>query len=217
MGVVPVAATREEIIEAARKIYPEYPGIADSVIWEIGRDWCKSDLSGCQKCFLDSYCPKNALPVTPQNFQSREDSEIRFKAPEMKPGKYRPRFEEILRLSSECLPEGFRIRLTSSKSNAVIQSQDLPAGLHYEFNDWNNRISVEIDLNAEISPQFMTGLTSLIYRRPPELPVPEFVNQKNGWMRVQYFFTEDTPVADIIRAMNTLIKESFPVFSRPKS
>ena len=59
MGIVPLNASREEIINAARKIYPEYPGIADSVIWEIGRDWCKTDLSGCQKCYLNDYCPKN--------------------------------------------------------------------------------------------------------------------------------------------------------------
>jgi endonuclease III len=57
-GIVPTNATIQQIIEAARKIYPKYPGIADSVVWEIGRDWCKTDLSVCQKCFLNEYCPK---------------------------------------------------------------------------------------------------------------------------------------------------------------
>jgi endonuclease III len=61
MGMVPANASRQQIIEASRKIYPAYPGIADSIIWEIGRDWCKTDLSGCQKCFLNEYCPK--IPV----------------------------------------------------------------------------------------------------------------------------------------------------------
>jgi endonuclease III len=62
LGLVPVNASSLQIIGAARKIYPQYPGIADSVIWEIGRDWCKTDLSGCHNCYLDPYCPKN--PVT---------------------------------------------------------------------------------------------------------------------------------------------------------
>jgi endonuclease III len=61
MGMVPANASIQQIIEAARKIYPKYPGIADSIIWEIGRDWCKTDLSGCHKCYLNEYCPKNPV------------------------------------------------------------------------------------------------------------------------------------------------------------
>jgi len=61
LGLVPANASNQEIIEAARKIYPEYPGIADSIIWEIGRDWCKTDLSGCYACYLSEYCPKHPL------------------------------------------------------------------------------------------------------------------------------------------------------------
>jgi endonuclease III len=59
LGLVPKGASNEMIIEAARKIYPKYPGIADSVIWEIGRDWCKTDMSGCPRCYLNEFCPKN--------------------------------------------------------------------------------------------------------------------------------------------------------------
>lgn len=58
LGLVPVNASIQQIIEAARRIYPAYPGIADSVVWEIGRDYCKSNLSECHLCFLNEFCPK---------------------------------------------------------------------------------------------------------------------------------------------------------------
>jgi endonuclease III len=61
MGLVPAGASNEEIIGAARKIYPSYPGLADSIIWEIGRNWCKTDLSGCGECYLEEWCPKNPV------------------------------------------------------------------------------------------------------------------------------------------------------------
>ncbi|HTY51833.1 MAG TPA: hypothetical protein VMB35_01400 [Methanomicrobiales archaeon] len=60
LGLITANASNQEIIETARKIYPDYPGIADSIVWEIGRLWCE-DLSNCCKCFLNKFCPKNPL------------------------------------------------------------------------------------------------------------------------------------------------------------
>jgi len=58
-GMVPKNASEKQIIEAARNIYPDYPKIAESLIREIGRKYCKGDFSGCDMCYLNEYCPKN--------------------------------------------------------------------------------------------------------------------------------------------------------------
>lgn len=60
-GLVPKNASERQITDAIIKIYPDYPKIADSVIWEIGREYCKGDFSGCDRCYLNEYCPKNQI------------------------------------------------------------------------------------------------------------------------------------------------------------
>ena len=62
LGLVPPGASNQEIIVAARKIYPMYPGIADSLVWEIGREWCRADFSGCGECYLEEWCAKRKAP-----------------------------------------------------------------------------------------------------------------------------------------------------------
>jgi endonuclease-3 len=147
-GLVPANASNLQIIEAARKIYPKYPGIADSIIWEIGRDWCKTDLSGCPECYLNDYCPKNQVSF--DNASNRDKDRIskmnltaiaknKSATLGITPGKYRSRFEEILRLSEGILPHNFHIHFTSSKTNAVIKDPNLLSGVRYEFNDWNDK------------------------------------------------------------------------------
>jgi len=58
LGLVPKSASRDDIIQSARLLYPQYPGIFDSVCWEIGEAWCKPEHQQCEKCFMDEYCPK---------------------------------------------------------------------------------------------------------------------------------------------------------------
>jgi len=58
LGLVPENASKDQIIAAARTLYPQYPGIFDSVCWEIGEGWCKPSQPQCDICFLERYCPK---------------------------------------------------------------------------------------------------------------------------------------------------------------
>lgn len=54
----------DSIVEAmycARELYPEFPGIIDFSLWEIGRNWCRPRNRQCQDCYLCDHCPK----VTP--------------------------------------------------------------------------------------------------------------------------------------------------------
>ncbi|SCL76761.1 putative HhH-GPD family protein [Methanoculleus chikugoensis] len=56
IGFVPKDATRNDIINLARELYPEYPGIFDSVCWEIGEAWCRPNSPLCENCILKGLC-----------------------------------------------------------------------------------------------------------------------------------------------------------------
>lgn len=58
LGLVSKNASDDEVIYSARKLYPEYPGIFDTLCWEIGRNWCKPHKPDCNNCYLEQYCPK---------------------------------------------------------------------------------------------------------------------------------------------------------------
>jgi len=47
---------REHIINAARKEYPEYPGILDKPAWFIGKEFCFNENPMCSKCPLGEVC-----------------------------------------------------------------------------------------------------------------------------------------------------------------
>lgn len=47
-----------ELIYAARELYPEYPGIFDLSSWKIGRNSFYSRNPDCQNCYLFNYFPK---------------------------------------------------------------------------------------------------------------------------------------------------------------
>jgi len=58
LGFVPKSASKNDIIQTARNLYPQYPGVFDSVCWEIGEVWCKPEYQQCEKCFMNADCPK---------------------------------------------------------------------------------------------------------------------------------------------------------------
>lgn len=49
----------KEIIKKARELNPEYPGIIDLSLWEIGRTYCHSDNPACHVCLMHKLCPKH--------------------------------------------------------------------------------------------------------------------------------------------------------------
>jgi endonuclease III len=58
LGLVSKDASLTSIISCSREIYPDYPGIFDSICWEIGEAWCKPDSPKCPECWLNNLCPK---------------------------------------------------------------------------------------------------------------------------------------------------------------
>lgn len=57
-GLVKADATNEEIIYKARELCPEFPGIIDYSLWEVGRNWCRPSNADCENCILKAECSK---------------------------------------------------------------------------------------------------------------------------------------------------------------
>jgi endonuclease III len=56
MGFVPEGACDEDIIYRMREIYPEYPGVFDVVLWELGRTRCRPENPACTSCEWAAQC-----------------------------------------------------------------------------------------------------------------------------------------------------------------
>lgn len=50
-------ASLEEVVYLARSTYPEFPGIIDFPLWEIGREWCRPQDPICGSCYMEDICP----------------------------------------------------------------------------------------------------------------------------------------------------------------
>lgn len=57
LGLVPKGGATSLIIYAAREISPDYPGIIDYSLWDIGREVCRPKPE-CHRCELQDICPK---------------------------------------------------------------------------------------------------------------------------------------------------------------
>ena len=57
LGLVDKDADNDKIIYKAREMYPEFPGIIDYSLWEIGRTWCRPTEPDCENCIVASECP----------------------------------------------------------------------------------------------------------------------------------------------------------------
>jgi len=59
LGLIKENDNNNMIIYKARELYPEFPGIIDDPLWEIGRKWCRPNNPDCENCIVKSECPKN--------------------------------------------------------------------------------------------------------------------------------------------------------------
>ena len=58
-GLVSENSEREAVIYKAKELHHKYPGVFDSPVFNIGRNWCKPRKPLCGDCYLEKYCPKN--------------------------------------------------------------------------------------------------------------------------------------------------------------
>lgn len=58
LGLIDKDADNEMIIYKAREMCPEFPGIIDYSLWEIGRTWCKPKNPDCENCIVRAECQR---------------------------------------------------------------------------------------------------------------------------------------------------------------
>lgn len=56
MGFVPKHSSVDYVIFRARELHPEYPGIFDLALWELGRTVCRPTQPACEKCNYSHLC-----------------------------------------------------------------------------------------------------------------------------------------------------------------
>jgi len=56
LGFVPANASPEYVIYRARELHPEYPGVFDVVLWELGRTLCLPKQPMCERCAWAQFC-----------------------------------------------------------------------------------------------------------------------------------------------------------------
>lgn len=61
LGFVEKEASPDMVIYKARELNPKFPGLIDSVCWEIGKNYCRPKIEDCkcEDCFMNEACPKN--------------------------------------------------------------------------------------------------------------------------------------------------------------
>lgn len=57
LGLVPDGADENLVIFRARELWPQYPGIFDLALWELGRNICRPLAPQCSTCDLEEWCP----------------------------------------------------------------------------------------------------------------------------------------------------------------
>lgn len=66
LDLIPEGASSELIMYRARALHPEFPGLLDLPLYEIGRKWCrpKPKQPDCGQCFMQDICPTAARLTT---------------------------------------------------------------------------------------------------------------------------------------------------------
>ena len=57
LGLVRKDASHAQIIDRARELHPQFPGLLDMPTWRIGHEWCKLEAPRCSECYMEDICP----------------------------------------------------------------------------------------------------------------------------------------------------------------
>lgn len=57
LGLVTPGDSIERIVYRAQALHPEFPGLLDFPVWEIGRSWCRPSKPLCGECYMKTVCP----------------------------------------------------------------------------------------------------------------------------------------------------------------
>jgi endonuclease III len=60
LGFVETGISADVVIYAARELHPDYPGVFDLALWDIGRRLCRPHTPRCAECPLSGLCPSSS-------------------------------------------------------------------------------------------------------------------------------------------------------------
>jgi hypothetical protein len=126
--------------------------------------------------------------------------------PEIK--RQRLRLRLIVEKFSKMKPPVFSTHVTGT-DNVRVYREGWPAAVHYEFSDWKDSISIEIQVRHEEYPKvadFLPRLREHLATAIPETQRVELATDSFGWTRLQFFFGEDIDPYRIAQSMVRLCK-----------
>ena len=115
----------------------------------------------------------------------------------------------------EIAGSNFRSGGTSSKENYIVKIKKTPPGVLYYFCHFprDKKFSIELNVNTSRAPQYTSTIENLSYKGFKRLPNPMFKEQKTKdvtWLRLQFFYPDDTPPLTVVQGMFDLIDQSYP-------
>jgi len=126
--------------------------------------------------------------------------------PEMK--RQRLRLRLIDEAFSKMKAPLFSTRVTGSE-NVSVYREGWPEAVHYEFSDWKDSSSIEVQVRDREYPKvadFLPRLRDSLLTVIPKTQRVELVTDSAGWVRLQFFFGEEIDPYWIAQSMVRLCK-----------
>lgn len=132
---------------------------------------------------------------------------------------YRPEFKAVIEAYKQRAGPLFRKGGTRNKCNYIVKIKKTPPGVLYYFCQFPKigKFSVELNVNEARAPRFIPTIQSLRKKQFVQLPTSEFEEQKTKdgtWLRLQFFYPDDTPPLTVVQGMFDLIEQSYPEILR---
>lgn len=133
--------------------------------------------------------------------------------------RYRPEFDNLIEVYKQMAGPAFQKGGTSSNENYIVKMQKTPPGVVYYLCDFpeKGKFSVELNVNESRAPEYESTIRTLSKKQFDALPQSNFWEQKtkNGtWLRLQFFYPDNSQPAAVVQGMFDLIKQSYPEIHR---
>jgi hypothetical protein len=154
----------------------------------------------------------NIITEDPPKIIAQGDAENKIPA---EYGERYPReFESLIDTYRQMAGPLFKKGGTSSKENYIVKIKKTPPGVLYFFCYFpkEKKFSVELNVNATRAPQYESTIKDLKQKRFERLPNATFWEQKTKsatWLRLQFFYPEDTPPQIIVQGMFDLVNQTY--------
>ena len=137
----------------------------------------------------------------------------------MKLDTYDPKFAGVIDTYKRMAGSNFQKGGTSSKENYIVKIKETAPGVMYFFCYFTKekKFSIELNVNTARAPQYETTIKELKQKRFERLPNATFWEQKTKnatWLRLQFFYPEDTPPQIIVQGMFDLVDQTYEQIQR---